>query len=114
MDLFEIEKEYYTKKIEGQSFSEIRKELEVKGLTKEQIKAVIRSIDNRVISGELSKSNKSAGRQLIYMGLVLTTLGLFITIGTYSGFINMGDSFMLSYGPIFGGVGLIGIGMNKR
>jgi len=114
MNLFEIEEEYLTKKKEGHSFSEIRKELKVKGLTDEQVKVVIRSIDNKIIKEEVNKSNRSTRRQIIFMGLVLTLIGLLITIGTYTGFINIGQSFILSYGPIFGGIGLIGVGLNKR
>ena len=114
MNLNEIEREYFVKKKDGMSFSHIRKDLEDKGLSNEQISVIIRSIDHKIITDEVSKSNKSIGKQMIFMGLVLTSLGLFITIATYSGFIDMGDQYLLSYGPIFGGIGLIAIGLNRR
>jgi hypothetical protein len=114
MNLFEIEQEYLAKKLDGMSFSDIRKQLVFKGLSDEQIKVVIRSIDNKIIHGAVSKSNKSIANQFIYMGLSVTGLGLLITIGTYTGFISMGNSYLLCYGPILGGLGILAMGFNKR
>jgi hypothetical protein len=114
MNLIEIEREYLVKKHEGQSFSEMRKELESKGLSNEQITVVIRSIDNKLIKREVNEFKSGVATQLILMGFFLLVIGLLVTYGTYSGFINSGQYYYLYYGPIIGGVGLIGIGLAKK
>jgi len=40
-------------------------------------------------------------------GAVLTFIGVGITLGTYTGLIDMGDSFLIVYGPFFGGISIL-------
>lgn len=114
MNLIEIEREYYPRKQQGESYSTIRKELIERGLNEEQIKVVIRSIDNKILQETIAVSNIKKGNQLLIMGLIISSIGFILTIGTYSGWINIGNVYVFAYGPIISGFGFIGIGLNKR
>lgn len=86
---------------------QIRKELEPKGVPEEDIRAIVRLVDNDMQRRELSKTKSNRSKEYIGAGAILTIVGLGITIGTYTGIIAMGNSFMLLYGPIIGGVSLM-------
>jgi len=94
-------------------FSEIRKALESKNIEEAQIKAIIRTIDNKVLGEATEKSKNLKAKEIIYLGLFITVVGIFITIATYTGMINMGDSFLLAYGPILGGIAILLTGLAK-
>ena len=114
MNLFEIEKEYLAKKLDGMSLSEIRENLEKKGLSEEQVSVVIRSIDNKILRGVNNKAGNSFANEFIYIGLALILIGLFITIATYTGFISLGNRTVLMFGPILGGIGIMAMGFSKK
>ncbi|WP_462253886.1 hypothetical protein [Ekhidna sp.] len=86
---------------------QIRKELEPKGVPEEDIRAIVRLVDNDMQKRELNKSSRNKSKEYIRIGAVLTFTGLSITIGTYTGAIAMGNSFMLMYGPIVVGISLM-------
>jgi hypothetical protein len=45
---------------------------------------------------------------------VLAVIGAGITIASYIGLIPMGNSFLITYGPFFGGLSILFSGMVKR
>ncbi len=113
-DIDELIKYYLAEKRNGKEFTEIRKELEEKKVEEKIIKLIIRSIDNNILKEETSKVANLKAREVIVIGIVLTLIGIFITMGTYSGVIQMGDSFLFAYGPVFGGIAILLIGLNMR
>jgi len=113
-DLDELIKYYLAEKRNGKDFTEIRKELEEKKIKEDTIKLIVRSIDNKIIKEETSKVANLKAKEVIVIGIVLTLIGIFITMGTYSGVIQMGDSFLFAYGPVFGGIAILLIGLNMR
>lgn len=110
MNLFEIEKEFLPKKVAGMSYSEIRNELTQRGVDEEGVRIVIRSIDNKILSGEYSKTANSKKSAFFWIGLVVFLLGLFLTLGTYTGVINTGNSYIVAFGPLLGGLFLMSSG----
>ena len=113
-NLIEIERELLPRKQQGESYSVLRKEMEERGLNEEQIKVVIRSIDNKILQGAVSEAKGKWANQIIYIGFFLALIGILITYGTYTNIINTGNYFILSFGPILSGVGLILFGMAKK
>ena len=101
--------DYYIEKSKEQGFEidQIRKELEDRNIPDDEIKAIVRLVDNQLQNDLLIKSNNSKSNELFWAGLVITIIGAAITIGTYTGMINMGDSFLFVYGPFFGGLSLM-------
>lgn len=88
-------------------FGQARKEMEMLGFEPDEINMIIRHIDNELISYELDKSDRRTGREFFWVGLVLFAAGVFFTIGTYTGFIDLGNVWILNYGPIIAGLGLM-------
>ncbi|MBU0489244.1 MAG: hypothetical protein KKD31_14960 [Bacteroidetes bacterium] len=108
-----LEEFFLNEKRKGMEYSEIRKTLASKNLDEDRIKDLIRHIDNQIIKDELLKTKNRKAFELIIAGSVVSVVGLAITIGTFLGVINMGDSFLLAYGPILGGLGMLFAGLGK-
>lgn len=106
---------HYLEKLQEPGFEidQIRKELNGK-VPEEDIRAIVRVIDSSLQSKAFTKTTNTRASELIIAGAVLTIVGAGITIGTYTGLINMGDSFLIVYGPFFGGLSLLLTGLAQR
>jgi hypothetical protein len=91
-----------------------RQEMEKSKLPEDEIKAIMRILDREIIQIEIVKLENRRARELVLIGYVLTGLGLIITLGTFIGFIPMGDSFLLTIGPLAGGLSILFSGLAKR
>lgn len=108
--------DYYIEKSQDSDFeiNQIRKELELQKLPDEEIRIIVKLVDNAIQKKALAKSLDSEGNELIIAGAVLIIVGIGITIGTYSGLINMGESFLIVYGPFLGGFSMLLGGLAQR
>lgn len=108
--------DFYLAKISDKSFeiSDVRKDLERNNYPEDEIRVIVRLIDNemqRRLDADLT--NKKA-RDLTYFGAGVAILGLFITIATYTRLIDMGNRFIISFGPILGGLTIMFMGLARR
>ncbi len=101
--------DHYTEEIASgrKDFRQVRADLKTLGYEKEHIDQVIRYIDDKLISGDFQSANKRQGREFFYVGLFLLVGGLISTLGTYFGFIDTGNVYIVTYGPILAGLWLI-------
>ncbi len=101
--------DYYIRKVKEGNFEidQVRKELVSNGASKEEIKAIVRQVDYYLQKRELSKTKKNHAKDFIGIGVVLSLVGVGITMGTYTEIIPSGNSFLIVYGPIIGGVSLL-------
>lgn len=101
--------DHYTEEIASgrKDFGQVRADLKTLGHEDEYIDQVIRYIDNKLIGGDFQKVNKGLNREYFYVGLFLLVAGLISTLGTYFGFIDTGNIFVITYGPIIAGLGLV-------
>lgn len=108
--------DYYLEKLRtpGFEFHQIRQELEANNVDEEEIRAIVRVIDNELQRQTITKSENNYSKELIWAGAVVTILGAFITIGTYTGIINSGNSYIIAYGPFLGGLSILFTGLAKR
>jgi len=88
-------------------FSDVRKKLEQYDLEEGEVTVVVRQVDNEIQRKALIKSKNESGQSLFLLGLVLCVLGLVTTIGTYTGLIDLGNYYVIAFGPILGGLGLV-------
>lgn len=102
---------YFRQKQDGMGFGEIRRQLESTGLKPETIKTLIQLIDNKVLLTELQKAAARKARERIAVGLILTVAGLGLTLASLTGFFGMKNNVILAYGPIAGGLGILGSGL---
>jgi hypothetical protein len=107
---------YYIEKSYEPDFriDQIRKELEVENIEDEEIRTIVRIVDNSIQSRALTGYVNKSSNDLIYFGAFFTILGAAITIGTYTGIINMGNRFLIAYGPFLGGLSILITGILKK
>lgn len=107
---------YYFQRFDEKDFeiSQVRRDLEKRNVEPEEIKSIVRIVDNELQRYIAFKSRKSKGNELVWIGLVLMAIGIGITFLTYSGIIDMGNQFLLSYGPFLGGLSMFFIGRSQR
>ena len=100
---------FYLKKLEEKNFdiSQVRRDLEKENYDENEIKVIVKLVDNEIQRKLFESANNSKLTDLIKLGVVLTLIGSAITIGTFLGLVSMGDSFLIAYGPIVAGVSLI-------
>ncbi|WP_421978810.1 hypothetical protein [Roseivirga seohaensis] len=108
--------DYYIEKSQSPDFQidQIRKELEPNNIPEEDIRAIVKLVDNHILNNAFTKNSKNRSTELIIAGAILALLGVGITIATYTGLINLGDNFLVVYGPFFGGVSMLFGGLAQR
>lgn len=107
--------DYYVEKSLDSDFEidQIRKELSAKNIDDEEISIIVRIVDNEVQKRVITNSSGKKSNELVYVGLFLTVIGAGVTIGTYAGWFNTGNSFVIAYGPFLGGISIFLTGLNK-
>ncbi|MBL4587255.1 MAG: hypothetical protein JKX84_09405 [Flavobacteriales bacterium] len=95
-------------------FSSVRKELEAQKVDPEEIKIIVRSVDNVVQYEAIKETNNLKGKEVIYSGAALLTFGLFMTVGNYTGFIDFGNVYVIAWGPVLAGGGMIFAGLSQQ
>ena len=100
--------EYFLEKLNEKNFdlSDVRKALEKENYPEEEIRSVVKMLDNELHRQAFDKVNQSSRINLMGLGLVLVGIGLVVTVGTFTGLIPSGNSFILAYGPILGGISI--------
>jgi hypothetical protein len=110
--------DYYIERSKEKDFTiqKVREELERSSLEDKEIEIIVRLVDNdlqrRMVRGAIADSSQ----RLIWFGGFLAGAGLFLTVGTYTGYIYLGNMFIIAYGPILSGLTIMfyGIGNHHR
>lgn len=107
---------HYLEKTVDQNFTilDVRQELEKGGIDEEEIRIIVRLVDNELQRRIVNSAQGDKAVGLVWLGGVLTAVGLIYTIGTYFGLIEMGSYFLLAYGPILGGISILLYGLGRR
>lgn len=69
---------YYNQKLQGRYFSDIRKELFNKGLSEQEVAAIINEVDQQVLQHEMNKTKLKIKQQMLYLSVVFLVLGLIL------------------------------------
>ena len=114
MSLEALEEHYLEQKRKGMDNSEIRTELRYKGLSSEELTKLVLAIDNRFLDGKKRRGKPDNRNYRSIVGLLLIILGSVVTIGTYTGFVPINNTFIFAYGPILGGLAMIAASKRRR
>ncbi len=108
--------DYYIQKLDNKDFEiyDVRKELEKNNVGEEEIKVIVRLVDNELQRHLRTKTNNDRSNDWVWIGSILTVVGAGVTIATYTGIINMGNSFLIVYGPFLGGLSILLGGIARR
>ena len=96
--------ELVEQKLDGVSYTQIRSQLEEKGLSREEIKSVIREVDDRVLRAEIEGGARDRAKSWYRIGLSLAIVGLVLTIGANAGWILKTTPRWIIYAPFFIGI----------
>ncbi len=114
LDLFELEKEYLPQRKAGKDFSDIRKELKSRGVDAQGIRILFDSIERQLITDKLEKQAKQKNLALQYGGLVFMVLGGLVSLLSFLGIIGIQGSYVIAYGPFFGGASMMAVARSQR
>lgn len=103
---------FFNQKMNGMSFSEVRRSLENQNTPEKNIKNIICEIDDLMIKGASRRKTKSEGIKLIVLGTILILVSLIISFGTYYSFIDLKGTYIIVYGPFFTGGAMLTYGLN--
>jgi hypothetical protein len=113
----ELVSDYVHKVQTGQiTFDRVRQELVQRGVDEQDIKVIVRLVDDELQSQLLSRSNVGSFNNLIVIGIVVAAIGLIFTIASLAGLFASGSSFVviIAYGPILAGLAMIFAGWRRR
>lgn len=107
---------YYLQRLDEKDFeiSQVRRDLEKRNVEPEEITSIVQIVDNELQRYIKYKSKKTKGNKMTWAGVFLMTAGVGITFLTYNGIIDLGNRFILSYGPFLGGLSLIFLGQSHK
>ena len=94
-------------KLEGKSYSSIRKELEEAGMSDKEIDILIRQVDERVLSETMTKGGREKVRTWYRAGLFLALVGLILAVVYNTGMGLIGIPSWLAYSPFFAGIAVM-------
>jgi hypothetical protein len=107
--------DYYVEKVHrGEiTFDKVRPELVQRGIAENDIRTIVRQVDealqNRILSGRTSSN------RLIVGGIVIFTIGLIITVSAYVGLFSAIRAYIgFGYVPILAGISMIISGLRRR
>jgi hypothetical protein len=109
--------DYFVDQVAGGqlAFDQVRGQLESEGLPEQEIKMIVRQVDDEVQGRLLGQSKKSGFNQMIFVGLFLALIGLILTIGSLVGFLSKGiDMAIFAYGPLFAGLVILFAGIRRK
>ncbi len=95
------------RKLEGESYSEIRKELATYNLEGDELRRVMKMIDEQVLKEEMNRKAEGRNRQWYLAGVILASVGLLLTLGASRGIILSDMPRWIVYSPFFGGIALM-------
>ena len=96
--------ELVREKLDGKSYSEIREELSESGMSPEEIRAMIRQVDERVLNATSEQGSLDRAQQWYRIGLIVAVVGLLLTIAFNRGIILKTFPALLVYSPFIAGI----------
>lgn len=93
-------------------YSNFRKELQLRIMDSEDIEIIMKRVDRDLSHMAAADITRSKGKQMFYGGLAIMACGILGTTTTYLGILDLGDQFILAYGPALG-LGMAVVGMHK-
>ncbi|MCB0477229.1 MAG: hypothetical protein R2799_15380 [Crocinitomicaceae bacterium] len=97
-------------------FSKMRNTIreDLKRLDEEELALIINYVDEKKSRFDALKSDKQIGYASIIAGLGLIGIGVLFSLGTYFDLFGTTGGWVLLYGPIVSGFGILGFGINKK
>lgn len=106
---------YFVDKVQSGeiTFDKVRPELVQRGIAENDIKTIVRQVDEELQNQVLSGS--SSYNQLVVVGIAVTLVGIVITVASYTGLFSSTSSYVIviAYGPVLAGIAMIFAGLRR-
>lgn len=96
--------ELVREKIAGKSYSAIRKDLLESGMAEEEIRGLIRQVDQKVLNEATTIEDRKRAQQWYRAGFVLALIGLILSLAYNSGNLFENLPALVLYAPFFAGI----------
>ena len=105
--------QYQSRIISGElDLTTLRKKLQEDEVEEEEIAVIVKYMSHQLIRIEEKNATRIKGKNLIQGGALMSISSLLLTIATYLGWFDMGDYYLIAYGPFFGGLLMVFKGRN--
>ena len=107
---------HYINKLSDKGFEiyQVRRELEAQGIEEQEIKAIVRAVDEELQKRLLLNSQKDQSTGFIRYGLTLVAIGGLLLALSITKIIYFGEFIYIGYAPFFIGLGMIVVGLLKK
>ena len=96
--------ELVREKLDGKSYSEIRENLSKSGISPEEIRTLIRQVDEKVLNKTRERGSPDRAQQWYRSGLILAIIGLILTIAYNAEIILQNFPALVPYSPFLAGI----------
>ena len=108
--------DHYLQRLTDKGFEiyDVRRELEKKNIEEEEIKIIVRAVDDELQARLLKSASADYAGVFIRMGIILILIGIALGLIMVFGVVEPGDFFIFVYAAFFGGLSVLVIGLFKR
>ena len=108
--------DHYLQRLNDKGFEiyDVRRELEEKNVEEEEIKIIVRAVDDELQARLLKSATADYAGVFIRMGIILILIGVALGLIMVFGVVEPGDFFIFVYAAFFGGLSVLVIGLFKR
>ena len=101
--------DFYLEKIDNEGFEidQVRKDLEANKFEEQEIRIIVRLVDNELQKRLLTQRNTNSRMELSGVGVILTLVGAIILFLSYFGVINSGQSKIWDYSILLSGLSVL-------
>src|SRR5688572_8784531 len=108
--------DHYVQRLTDKGFEiyDVRRELEQQNVDEEEIKIIVRAVDDELQAHLLKSANPDYAGVFIRIGIILILIGIALGLAVVFGVIEPADFFIFVYASFFGGLSVLLVGLFKR
>ena len=108
--------DHYLQRLTDKGFEiyDVRRELEQQNVEEEEIKIIVRAVDDELQARLLKSANPDYAGVFIRIGIILILIGIALALAMVVGVVEPGDFFIFVYASFFGGLSVLLFGLFKR
>ncbi len=108
--------DHYVQRLSDKKFQiyDVRLELEQQKVDEEEIKFIVRAVDEELQNRLLSAQSRDQSTMFVRLGIILMVVGTAITVAFVTDALKTKSFMFLTYGPFIIGVSMLLVGLFKR
>ncbi|MDX2361484.1 MAG: hypothetical protein QNK23_11810 [Crocinitomicaceae bacterium] len=107
MNIDNLIEEFLAEKHAGMDYSEMRQLLKNRGADEDQVRSIIRSVDDQFLRGQEKSGTETQMSMVFITGLILFIASVVLSAGSYFQWIDLNGFYILAYGPACTGLSMM-------